>query len=265
MNALWLRIRPFLSTFVRYMHISYLEAKSEYEGTVLGILWIPISTILFAALLGLVFHFGEERTRAEFFLYVLSGYVCWNFISDSISRSTDIVQKRFEFAIHNNLSLPGLYGKMLADRVFEFGTELVFLVAICALFYIFGLYGGVGWPILMLAPLLALLAATSLAASYLVNLVTVLVPDLGNVIKTAVRLMFFATPVFWEAEGRTDFRGILEVYNPASYYLMMMRQVFGVDPFSWDAWIVGATITIVVSIAGLATYRWSRGFVRNLR
>ena len=58
MNSLWLRIRPYLSNFVRYMHISYLEAKSGYEGTVLGILWIPVSTLSFALLLGFVFHGG---------------------------------------------------------------------------------------------------------------------------------------------------------------------------------------------------------------
>ena len=53
MNSLWLRIRPYLSNFVRYMHISYLEAKSGYEGTVLGILWIPVSTLSFALLLAM--------------------------------------------------------------------------------------------------------------------------------------------------------------------------------------------------------------------
>lgn len=261
MNSLWLRIRPYLSNFVRYMHISYLEAKSQYEGTVLGILWIPVSTLSFALLLGFVFHTSATTPPTEFFLYVLSGYVTWNFISDSISRSTNIIQSKFDFAIHNNLGLAGLYGKMLADRGFEFGLE--FLLLVVAVLILAPWYYGP--EILLLLILLPMLAVVSLALSYLVNLLTLFYPDLGNMVSTTVRLMFFATPIFWKVEDRADVRVLLETYNPASYYLMMMRQSFGVEPFNPQTWVVGAVISAIVAVAGLYAYRQSNSFVRNLR
>ncbi len=260
MNPLWLRVRPLLSTFVRYMHISYLEAKSGYEGTVLGVLWIPVSTLSFALLLGFVFH-GGGTSPLQFFLYVLSGYVTWNFISDSISRSTNIIQSKFDFAIHNNLGLAGLFGKMLADRWFEFGLELATL----ALAVLVLSPWSFGPQILLLALLLPMLAVVSLAMSYLTNLLTLFYPDMGNVISTVVRLMFFATPIFWLVEDRTDMRALLERYNPASYYLMMMRQAFGIQPFNVQSWIIGAIISAIVAVAGVVAYRQSSSFVRNLR
>lgn len=261
MNSLWLRIRPYLSNFVRYMHISYLEAKSQYEGTVLGILWIPVSTLSFALLLGFVFHTSATTPPTEFFLYVLSGYVTWNFISDSITRSTNIIQNKFDFAIHNNLGLAGLFGKMLADRGFEFAIELVVLiVAVLVLTPL-----SYGPQIFLLLILIPMLCATSLAASYLVNLLTLFFPDLGNVVSTVVRLMFFATPIFWLVEERTDWRAYLEVYNPASYFLMMMRQSFGLQPLQLQAWMIGAIISVIVVVAGYVAFRQSQSFVKNLR
>jgi ABC-type polysaccharide/polyol phosphate export permease len=262
MTPLWLRIRPLLSTFVRFMHISYLEAKSGYEGTFLGILWIPVSTLSFALLLGLVFRGSASTPPMEFFLYVLSGYVTWNFISESIARSTKIIQNKFEFAIHNNLSLAGLFGKLLADRGFEFGLELATL----ALAVLLLAPTTLGPQVLLLLILLPMLALVSLAASYLINLLTLFYPDLGNVVSTIVRLMFFATPIFWKVEDRdADLRVLLEIYNPASYFLMMMRQTFGVQPLDPLAWLVGGIITLIVAVAGFVAYRLSNSFVRNLR
>jgi ABC-type polysaccharide/polyol phosphate export permease len=262
MTSLWLRIRPLLSTFVRFMHISYLEAKSGYEGTVLGILWIPVSTLSFALLLGLVFRGSESTPPLQFFLYVLSGYVTWNFISDSIGHSTKIIQTKFDFAVHNNLSLAGLFGKTLADRGFEFGLEFATLALAVLLLAPLT----IGPHVLLLLLLLPMLAVVSLAASYLVNLLTLFFPDLGNVVATIVRLMFFATPIFWKVEdGENGFRVLLETYNPASYFLMMMRQSVGVEPIEGHVWLIGGIITVVVALCGYVAYRQSHTFVKNLR
>jgi ABC-type polysaccharide/polyol phosphate export permease len=262
MNSLWLRLRPPLSTLVRFMHISYLEAKSSYEGTALGILWIPVSTLSFALLLGFVFHGGGPMPPAQFFLYVLSGYVSWNFISDSITGSTKIIQGKFDFALHNNLTLAGLFGKMLADRGFDFFLELATL-ALAVLILAPWNYGP---QLLLLLALLPMLAIVSLALSYLINLLTLFFPDLGNLVSTVVRLMFFATPIFWRVEDRVnDPRVLLEVYNPASYFLMMMRQAFGIEPVQSFSWLVGGLITLVVALAGWYAYRQTNSFVRNLR
>lgn len=262
MNSIWLRIRPFISIFVRFMHISYLEAKSNYEGTALGILWIPVSTLSFSLLIGFVFHGAGSMAPIEFFLYVLAGYVSWNFITDTITGSTKTIQSKFDFALHNNLSLVGLFAKTLADRGFEFGLEMATLaVAVLVLAPL-----SFGPQVLLIFLLVPMLAIVSLALSYLVNLLTLFFPDLGNVVSTAVRLMFFATPIFWRVEDRaTDPRGLLEVYNPASYYLMMMRQAFGIEPVQAYSWGVGALITLVVALGGWYAYLRTNSFVKNLR
>ena len=261
MNLLWQRVRPLLSNFVRYMHISYLEAKSSYEGTALGIFWIPASTLIFSALLGLVFRNPGTHTPVEFFLYVLSGYTAWNFISDSIGGSTSIIQSKLDFAIHNNLSLPGLFAKNVGDLFFEFSLNVALLVIALVILA----PGHFGLNTLLIVPLVGLLAVTSMAVGYLVNLMTIYFPDLANVIKTAMRFLFFATPVFWAAEDKGGIRAALERYNPAAYYLHITRQVFGIEPLNWQVWALAIGGTVVFCVVGLAAYRQTNAFVRNLK
>lgn len=261
MNQLWSRIRPYVSITVRFFRISYVEAKSDYEGTRLGILWMPVSTLIFTALLGLIFHSAGAQPETQFFLYVLSGYVCWNFISDSISGSTNIIQSKLDFAVHSNLTLAGLFGKVLVDRLFEYGVNLALLVVSVLILA----PTNYGLNILLYPLLLVMLCGTSLAVSYLINLTTLFYPDLGNVIKTAVRFLFFATPIFWSASERTGIRPALERYNPAAYYLKMSRQTFGVEPLDWHVWLIGTTATVIICVVGLTAYRRTGGFVRNIK
>lgn len=259
---LWQTVRPYLSGCVRFARISYLEVKSDNQGTHLGLLWVPLSTLIFTAMLALVFRHSDTMPLAGFFLYVLSGYVFWNFIAESISGSTDIIQKRLEFAIHNNLSLAELFGKLLVDRLFVYFLNLVPLV----LFTLILIPENFGPNIFLFAPFLLLAVVTSLSVSYLINLLTVFFPDLTALIKVGTRFMFFASPVFWGvADGATGARQLLVQYNPAAYYLDLSRQVFGIQPFVGESWVVAAIISLVLCVIGIIAFRQSEGFVRNVR
>ncbi|MCD7061411.1 ABC transporter permease [Pelagibacterium xiamenense] len=258
---LWRRIRPFLSTFVRFMHISYLEAKSQYQGARLGLLWIPASTLIFTAMLALVFRHSDTMSLTDFFLYVLSGFTLWGFIQDSVNGSTDVIQKKLEFAIHNNLTLAGLFGKLLIDRLFEYSINLALLLA--AMLVLSPVKFGL--ELALFIPFLAIIIPTSLAIGYLVNILTIFFPDLASLIRTATRFVFFASPIFWVASERGGVRAFLSDYNPVSYYMGMCRQVFGIMPLEASAWVGSILISLALCTVGSVTYARSHSFVRNIK
>lgn len=258
---LWRRVRPLLSALVRFMHISYIEAKSQYYGTRLGLWWLPLSTLLFTAMLALVFRHSDTMAVSDFFLYVLSGYILWQFIQDTINGSVDAIQKKLEFAIHNSLSLAGLFGKLLMDRLFEYGVNLALLITAMLIFA----PTRFGTELILFAPFLVIIVLTSLALSYLVNLLTVFFPDLATLIKTGTRFVFFASPIFWVANEQTGVRHFLVNYNPISYYLGIGRQVFGISPVDWKVWLWALAISTALCLAGLIAFERSKTFVRNIK
>ncbi len=258
---IWYRIRPLISTTLRFLHISSIEARNEHSGTRLGLLWNPLSAVIFSAMLALVFRHSDTIPVADFFLYVLCGYVLWGFISDSLTGSSELIQSRLDFALHNNLGLPGLFAKALVDRLFEYLVNVVVLLA----FVLVLRPGELTVGLLLFPAFLALIIMASLGGSYLVNIVTVLYPDLKTAVKVAARFMFFASPVFWSVDSIHGTRAMLAHYNPVAYYLATARQVFGQHPLELRAWIVTSAISIVVAIAGYIAYKRSQSFVRNFK
>lgn len=258
----WKAVRPYVSDIVRFFHISHIEAKSRHRGTHLGIIWVPLSSLIFSAMLAFVFRQSDTMSFEDFFFYVLSGYIFWGFIATSITGSTDVIQNQYDFAVHNNLSLPGLFGKLLIDRLFVYFLNLVLLIALLLLFSPEKL----GPALFLFVPFLGLIVVTSLSIAYLVNLVTIFYPDTKTLFSVCMRFMFFVSPVFWSAGDKTDgLRALLVQYNPAAYFLSLPRQVFGIEPVDLKAWLVAIVALVIASVAASFAYQHSQGFVRNLK
>lgn len=259
--SLWRRIRPLLSTTIRFFHISSIEARNQHSGTRLGLLWTPLSAVIFSAILALVFRHSDTVPLADFFLYVFCGYVFWNFVSDSLTGSTNVIQSQLEFAVHNNLSVLGLFAKALVDRLFEYFMNVgVLMIMILVL-----RPSDFSLTLALFPVFLGLIVLASLGGSYLVNIVTILYPDMKTAVQVGARFMFFASPVFWSAEASHGTRTLLVTYNPVAYYLSAGRQVFGLQPFDPFAWGIMAATSVLVAGFGYLAFAASQNFVRNFK
>lgn len=254
-------LRAIASRTIRLFLIVYFENKSAYERTKVGLLWIPASTVAFVVTLTLVFGPRDSVDPTQFFLYVFIGYSLWIFILDTITQSANIIQGQIDFANHNRMSLFDLYLKNLVDRLFRH------LMNVAALF----LFAGFLTPHTILLSflfyilLLFLLMAVSFGLSYLINYVTLVFPDTEKAIHIVARFLFFLSPVFWMAhpEG-TGARNLLLVYNPVSYFLSITRQIFFVEPFNLQSWIVAVAMAVIVCVSGYICYRLTKNHVRNI-
>lgn len=263
LTNVYARLRKSSSMLVRYTRICVLELRAQHQRTLLGVLWIPFSALLFTAVLALVFRHSGHFSFTGFFFYVLSGYTLWSFISRSITDSITLIQKGYVAAIHNGLNMPMMFAKSLMERLLEYFLNLAVFLLLAA----FLLEDFLSLRLLLFLPGLAIISLTSLAVSYLINVATVLIPDMKNLVKTAVRLFFFASPVFWFAGDfkASDVRAVLTSFNPASYYLEIPRQAAGITSLNLTDWLVAFGLTLALSLAAFIAYRWSNSFIRNIR
>lgn len=131
---LWLPARRFVSRSLRWLHISALELTSEFQGTRLGVAWLPLSNLIFVTFLTLVFHQSGTVTQSRFFMYVLAGNSTWVFIAATINQGAFTIQRQLEFATHNGLSLSELFIKTLFDRVIVLVVNLLVCPRVSASF-----------------------------------------------------------------------------------------------------------------------------------
>lgn len=256
------KARNILSLWVRYFRISYIEAKASQSGTYLGLLWVPLSSVIFSVTLGLVFKHSDDGNQLKFCLYVLSGYTAWGVVSDAITKSVDVIQTRWDFAVHNRITLLGLFAKQLSDKMVEYILNILGII----LFTVVFTPELMGFNIVLLVPVAVLMALTYMPVAYIINIVTIFYPDFKALIRVGARFLFFVSPVFWTVAGDANgMRGVLVRYNPLSYYLSLPRQAVGVEPVDSRVWLITVVMTSFIILSGWVVYRYTNRFVRNLK
>lgn len=257
----------FLQSAYRFAQISFYENKAQYQQTRLGLVWIPLSTLLFVLVLVGVFSTSQNMGVIDHFLYILSGYCLWLFILEVINQSTSILQGQIDFANHNRMSIPELFLKNLFDRLFRHLLNIAVLYgAMLALAF----SGHVSWAsfalsFLLYPMVLVISAVTGFGLSFLVNVVCLFWPDLEKVIHTSTRFLFFLSPVFWiYRPGEGGFRYLLITFNPVTYWLDIIRQAIGVAPLDLSAWTTCLLISSAVCATAYLAYHRTLNLIRNI-
>ena len=71
------------------------EIKARYKHAVLGFLWIVLNPLLQMLVIGFIFQFFVPVKVENYFLFLFSGLLPWNFFSMSLSKATpSIVYER---------------------------------------------------------------------------------------------------------------------------------------------------------------------------
>ena len=216
LKDLW-AYRVLLVTWLQY------NVAARYSQTILGILWImlvPLSTALVLALVFSQFFDRADIGGMPYVCFFLAGVVPWTLFHDSIHKGTVAIESKL--GIISQVYFPRevlvliSLGESLIDTFFMF----VAMLAINAL-------NGI-WPnaLYVLLPLLLLIqVCLSLGLSLFLSYMTVLIPDIPQLVGIALRLLFYTTPIIYQmAFMPSPIRDILSA-NPLSPLIETYRDI----------------------------------------
>jgi len=203
-----------------WIHLSLADLRSRWRGSFFGILWTLIqpvgTTLLIALVFGKIFH----APITEYAPYILSGMIVWDFVIASatagslsfVQADAYIRQCKQPLAIYTlrtvltnlvvlSLASVGLLAWVLVVMPQNFGWSWV------AALTIFPILALAGWP---LATLLAYFATRF--------------RDLPYALGLAFQAMWFASPIYFEADTfRKGGLNALVDYNPIYHLLQIVR------------------------------------------
>lgn len=172
----------------------------HHQQTLLGPLWIVIQPLLMLLTFVLIFDraVGLSTDSIPAPLFYLSGIIVWNFFSDSFSGTA------FTFTQH-----APLFGKVYFPRliiplsvilmnIIRLGIQLIVFVLFILWywwFYDFYISDWLWLPALMC--MVFLVSGISLGLGLFFSVLTAKYRDLGNMVQLGVRLLMFATPIFY--------------------------------------------------------------------
>ncbi len=219
------------------------DLKVRYKRSILGIAWTMLNPLLTMLVFTLVFSQVLRVPVQHFTVYFLSGFLLWNFVSQTTSWSTGCL-----------LSYAGLIKKIYVPKViFVLATVLagfvnlvLSLVPLALIMLVVGHPFRLAVAFIPVPMLLGMLFALGL--SLLLAPLSVMFADIVPIYQVVLTLWLYLTPVMYPADMvPAAYRGIVDL-NPMRYFVEAFRAPIygGVLP---DAGVLaGATAFALVAM-----------------
>ncbi|RVT98672.1 ABC transporter permease [Rhodovarius crocodyli] len=171
------------------------DIMHRYRGSVLGPLWMTVSTAVMLMALGFLYAKLFRLPVVEYLPWLAASLIVWNMLAQITAEacttltSVEGILRQMPLPYSVQALRAVLRGALMAAH----NLPLILLV-----FLVFGITPG--WGTLAAVPGLALLAVDAFWASLLLGMVCARFRDIPPIVASVMQLAFFVTPVMWKPE-----------------------------------------------------------------
>lgn len=213
------------------------DITHRYRGSVLGPIWLTISTAVMLVSLGFLYAKLFQLEAGVYLPWLAVSLIIWNIISQAISEAcTSITSAE---SVVRQMPLP--YSVHALRTLFRNAVVAAHnLPLIVIVFVIFGV--SPGWIALMAIPGLALLIINTFAGSLLLGMLCARFRDIPPIVGSVVQIAFFLTPVIWKPDLIADAQVWLPL-NPFFAVMETMRAPIMGSAASFTVWFAASAYT----------------------
>lgn len=201
----------------RWSQYAVFTMKRNYWRTRLGLFWPAISFLLFIVMMSLLWSYIFNRDLRVYMPHFGYGIACWAFMSAMIANGQQVFVANAGIIREFPLPLSFYAFAKTAKEYMIFLISLLCLIGI-DIFYLHAL----DLKSLIAIPALCLFFVTGFLASLIMGMLTTRFRDIAQIIPTAMRGLFFFTPVLWTYEGRPALQGFV-LWNPFYHAIELVR------------------------------------------
>jgi len=232
--------------------LGWSDIRQQYKRSTFGPLWITLSMALFIVILGILYAYLFRRDLAVYMPHLTLGYILWTAISTFVESGTrsfigadGIIKQLFAPLSVHAYRLAWVNLLTLAHHAVIFvGVAIYFSIA-----------PSLKW--LLVIPGLLLVTLTGVWVTLLLGMVSARFRDIPQLIGSVMRVMFFLTPVIWQAD-LVPHRAVFLTANPFYHYIELIRGPLlnkPIDPLHWQVAIAVTVIGWIVTIFVFRTFR----------
>lgn len=234
--------------------LGWQDVATRYRRSRVGAFWLTINMIVLIATMGFVFGTLFRQPMKEFLPYLAIGLVIWGFLSSLLTEgcssfidvSDTILQVRMPLFVH--------VMRVVWRNLIIFGHNLLIVPLLFLIFL-----RPLSWHILLALPGLFLF---TLNASWMMLVLAVACTrfrDLTQVVQNAIQVIFYLTPIIWNAAQLPQRAGAaLLNFNPFYHLMSIVRSpLLGQAPtiLNWTFSFVMALIGWCFALLFFSHYR----------
>jgi lipopolysaccharide transport system permease protein len=168
------------------------ELRARYKHTVFGFFWLVANPVLQMLVIGFVFTFFMKEPIKNYYYYLFTGLLIWNFFSLSLTKATPSIV--FERALIKKAKFPRSVVPLsiiLSDLAHLVAAQLLFLIPVAFL-------GTLSpWSIPSIIAAYILLILFTVGFSLLTCALNVRFRDINFFVQALLIIWFYATPIVY--------------------------------------------------------------------
>lgn len=238
------------------------EIRGKYKNSFLGVLWSFLNPLLQILVYAIVFPLIMKNNEKNYVVFLCCGLIPWTFFSTAITRAA------FTMVENGNIIKKVYFPREILPMSVCISEAVNFLIS-TLIILAFVLFNGLGltkyiifYPLVFFVQFLLVLAI-----SFIVSSITVYVRDLQHLIGVALQLLFYATPIVYNAStiSGTGFEWVLKI-NPMTYIIGAYRDMFynQVMPDIKSLFILGGILIIACVVGCMIFNKLQKGFAEEL-
>jgi lipopolysaccharide transport system permease protein len=232
------------------LHLTAHELASANRFTLLGWAWPLIRQLAQLGVLVLLFSRIVDLGVGNYAVFVFAGLISWSWFSTSVDVASE------SLIANRHLVLQPRFPPSVIPIVSVATGFVDCLIALPVLLVMTIVSGDLDWRIVLLPVLFAVQFVLTCGLALVVSVVTVYLRDVRGIVTVGLTLLFYLTPVFYDAARVPDRYETLLRVNPLTTLLEAYRWVLLGQPFPPAGAVVWAVAaTVLLAVAGVITFR----------
>lgn len=228
------------------------ELKVGYKNTLLGFGWMVINPVLQMVIFGLLFQLILKMKTENYFLFLFSGLILWNYFSYTINKSTSIIVSRRSLIHKANFPREILVLSVVFSNLIHLFLSILLLLIIGVFVFGFGIF--FGWWKVLIAVLWLLILTIGMSLG--LSAINVKHRDINFIINILMPLWFYATPIVYDLRMLPGSLNKLVYLNPVTGIIELFRYgIVGILPLNINLCMLSFVISLLIFILGVSIFK----------
>lgn len=240
----------------RYLELFYLlvwrDLKVRYKQTFLGVIWAVLQPALTAAIFTIIFSriANYESSDVPYWLFALSGFTFWTFISSSVTFASNSL-------VHHRELVTKIFFPRIIVPTSAVGAYFIDLLLTLVILFAGILISGtvLTFKVLLVPFFLLFLLILTVSVSLLLAALMVRFRDVKFITPFFLQVWLFVSPVFYPSDWLPQQWRYIFSLNPVSGCLNGFRYILFGTQLDLTAFLISIAVTIGLFVFALVVFR----------
>lgn len=219
-----------LSLWRLALTLGWLDIRLRYRGSMLGPLWLTISTGVMVGMLGFLYSKLFHMDLAEYLPFLALSQVLWGFLATMVGEACSTFTEMVGLIRSVRMPMFVFAMRVVIRNLLVFAHNVIVFVVVFAIFRIWP-----GWHAVLVIPGMMLWTLDALALTLLLGGLCARFRDITPIVNSLMQITFFATPVIWKPSQLGHYQVYLPL-NPLYDLLEVVRSPMLGDPVRLRTW-----------------------------